>query len=163
MSVYLGLGVIAALFLVMALFLDEKHFFIKILALFFCVLSMLAMASDLLGNQDHCDFVVTSINETYEYGNNFTGYHWDYDVADAPEFNNPNDPASVFLFHKQINYGYSWQCENTDRPGAGLSIFKMLNYFLRILLVYMFLYLIYWIFDYFGINLLRLAERYFKR
>jgi len=43
--------------------------------------------------------------ESYQYGNNFTGYHWDYDTSDAPNFN----PSStdVFLFHKNTTDRYT--------------------------------------------------------
>jgi hypothetical protein len=39
------------------------------------------------------------------YSNNLTGYHWDYDDADAPNFNPAtlDDPSTVFLFHTDDN------------------------------------------------------------
>jgi len=46
---------------------------------------------------------ITGLNETtyYKYGNNLSGYHWDY-VGTQPAFNpsDLNDPATVFLFHE---------------------------------------------------------------
>jgi len=36
-------------------------------------------------------------NTTYQYGNNFTGYHWDYDTGTAPTLTPSDDPS--FLFH----------------------------------------------------------------
>lgn len=52
--------------------------------------------------------------ELYIYGNNFTGYHWDYDYTDAPDFNQTilNTPEAVFLFHKNTTTVYdSWDEE----------------------------------------------------
>jgi len=43
--------------------------------------------------------------EAYQYGNNFSGYHWDYDTSDAPDFNPSDNPA--FLFHKNITDAYT--------------------------------------------------------
>lgn len=49
--------------------------------------------------------IQTGLNTTtstyYKYGNNFTGYHWDYDYGEAPNFNPSiiNTPEVVFLFH----------------------------------------------------------------
>lgn len=55
--------------------------------------------------------VSLSFNESYKYGNNFTGYHWDY-VSPSPSCPSPNDPACAWLFHryrteneiKEVNY-----------------------------------------------------------
>lgn len=43
-------------------------------------------------------------NTIYEYGNNFSGYHWDY-TGTEPNFNSStlNDPSTVFLFHTTEN------------------------------------------------------------
>lgn len=51
-------------------------------------------------------------NAIYEYGNNFTDYHWDqYLEGDEPTFN-PSDDA-VFLFHKDTSKVYSaWDSGN---------------------------------------------------
>jgi hypothetical protein len=35
------------------------------------------------------------VNETYQYGNNFTGYHWDYDTGTAPD----GPQVDAYLFH----------------------------------------------------------------
>ena len=44
-------------------------------------------------------------NETYVYGNNFSGYHWDYT---NPLEGRPQDPAEGFLFHtaRYNNYDF---------------------------------------------------------
>jgi len=45
---------------------------------------------------------ISGINyeEYYVYGDNFTGYHWDYD--DPPSFN-PSQDGIIFLFHAVHN------------------------------------------------------------
>lgn len=157
MIVTIGLGIIAFIFLALALKLDEKHFFIKILSLFFCVLSMLAISSHVLNNQQHCEILANYTNNVYVYGANFTGYHWDYDYD-----LNPAQAPTYALFHVKEYPTYNRYCFDTDEA-SGLSAFKLVNYFLRILLVYMFVYLIYWLFDYWGINLLKKVEDLFRR
>jgi len=41
-----------------------------------------------------------NFEEYYVYGDNFTGYHWDYD--DPPSFN-PSQDGIIFLFHTVHN------------------------------------------------------------
>jgi len=41
-------------------------------------------------------------SELYQYGNNFTGYHWDYDYS-AP----PAKPTDAFIFHRNLSNVYT--------------------------------------------------------
>lgn len=72
--------------------------------------------------------------ESYQYGSNFTGYHWDYDTSDAPSFNPSDDPA--FLFHKNITATYDhyddasenrfgWLLMAMGALGFVLSLFRL--------------------------------------
>lgn len=133
MSVLIGLGIIAFLFMYMAFRLDDKHAVIKVVSLIFAVLTMMAISSYVLNNQDHCDIVVTFSNET---------------TPTASE--------------TDIVYSYERVCFESSTEGSGLSIFKLMNYFVRILQWYSFIFIIYWIFDYFGINLLEKAKQLIK-
>jgi hypothetical protein len=47
----------------------------------------------------------SGFDETYVYGANFSGYHWDYNTSDAPDYNPSEDPA--FLFHVNGTDSYS--------------------------------------------------------
>ena len=52
--------------------------------------------------------------ELYQYGNNFTGYHWDYDTG-VP----PSSSTDVFLFHTNTTPIYeSYDDADTNRIGV---------------------------------------------
>ena len=48
--------------------------------------------------------------EIYEYGNNFTGYHWDYDAGTAPD----GPRLDAYIFHRFTNYNTSCVVTTTD-------------------------------------------------
>lgn len=133
MSVIIGLGIIAVLFMYLAFSLDDKHAVIKVVSLVFSILSMLAISSYVLNNQAHCEIVVVSENDT---------------VVGA-------DTAKVF--------SYDRVCFDSSTESSGLSVFKLMNYFMRIFQWYSFVFIIYWIFDFFGINLLEKAKQIFGK
>lgn len=74
---------------------------------------------------DGFDYVSgNNFTEYYQYGNNFSGYHWDYDTGDAPVFNASDDPA--FLFHRVRT------SENVISEYDGLNI-RTVGFFISIL------------------------------
>lgn len=72
--------------------------------------SVFATAKLSLDSGRNCQVLMINESTYYKYGNNFTGYHWDYDYTSAPNFANPNDPSSVFLFHEYKDYTYQEVC-----------------------------------------------------
>ena len=54
----------------------------------------------------------TGYTEYMVYGNNFSGYHWDY--RDPLEVS-PNDDTQAYLFHVNRTYSYA---NFSDSPGA---------------------------------------------
>lgn len=66
--------------------------------------------------------------EFYEYGDNFTDYHWDeYQPNDYPIFT-PSD-KTVFLFHKNINNTYT---EFNEETVANINIRHFFGLFLAV-------------------------------
>ena len=70
--------------------------------------------------------------EIYEYGNNFTGYHWDYDAGTAPD----GPQVDAYLFHKNITGIYEtyddagdnrfgWLLMAMGALGFVLSLFRL--------------------------------------
>lgn len=152
----LGLGIIAALFVVMAFKMDDRHIILKVLALTFTLLTMLSLSSYILNNNQDCEIVLLTENATFIYGDNFTinSEHWD-EHSDQPT---PNQITGVYLFDEDIEYYYQQVCY--DKPGAASTeaAFKLVNYFIRIALIYMFVYIIYWLLNDRGRELLALVE-----
>ena len=46
----------------------------------------------------------TGTEETFIYGNNFSGYHWDYENPIEPD---DEEDAIAYLFHKEITIQYA--------------------------------------------------------
>lgn len=96
LSVFALLLSLSIIMLIIGLAISEASFSIIGLVFLF-VLSTGVLIPDNLE-------IKTGINTTndlyYKYGNNFSGYHWDY-TGTEPTFNPAtlNDPSTVFLFH----------------------------------------------------------------
>ena len=77
------------------------------------VLTILLMS---INPSPSCDWLLTNESTYFVYGNNYSGYHWDYDVNDVPACSNPNDFDCVKLFHEEKSYTYTNSCasENFD-------------------------------------------------
>jgi len=70
--------------------------------------------------------------EIYQYGNNFTGYHWDYDTGTAPD----GPQLDAYLFHKNVTGIYDhyddggsnrfgWLLMAMGALGFVLSLFRL--------------------------------------
>jgi len=67
------------------------------------------------------------VEEVYVYGNNFSGYHWDYDGTQPPL----KDLDSAYLFHKNVSDVYSTYDDSSgDRFGWFLLILGALTFVL---------------------------------
>jgi len=94
--------------------------------------------------RDNCEFVLSDVYESYQYGNNFSAYHWDgYDGASVAPVQVDRD---AFLFHKNITNTYEYICETNDnmtaswtyrlplwlfRIGGFILLLYALNYLIR--------------------------------
>lgn len=131
----LGIGIFSFLLLYMFYILkDNKQqelfkFFLLLAAL--GVLILIPKAA--LDDQTICNIVVNDTQEVYTYGNNYTGYHWDYE--------SPNPSVTdVNLFHKNITYNYGTYCYTTN--GNTPTIFnRAVAVFYWISMVYIFLFI----------------------
>lgn len=56
---------------------------------------------------EECENVINFTDNVYVYGNNYTGYHWDYDYDLNPSFNDYN------LFHVKEYNTYTTLCTNS--------------------------------------------------
>jgi len=65
----------------------------------------------------------TGFTELYQYGDNYTGYHWDYDYDDPPGVKETN------LFHRNQTNTYS---SMEDISIAGNFFFHLVGYWLAI-------------------------------
>jgi hypothetical protein len=83
----------------------EPYFtFVGLLFLFF--LGLVIMAGDVEYKTGE-EFSSCNYEEFFVYGNNYSGYHWDYDINDVPTCANPNDFECVRLFHTHRVYNSS--------------------------------------------------------
>lgn len=124
----IGLGGIAALFMLMAFFLDDKHFFLKIICLVFSFLTMFLLSHHLYSSQDYCQTVVR--NQTISSGT--------------------------------VTYQYDRVCFDYEHT-TGFTLFKMMNYFIRVIGWYIFFF-IFWIILYItGFNPVEKIKNWLRR
>lgn len=97
LTLFLGLIILSLILIAMGYYIDNPV--LEIAGFTFLFLLGFVMNGGLIQIQSG------EYDDTYyKYGNNLTGYHWDY-VGTEPAFNpaNLNDPATVFLFHEYHN------------------------------------------------------------
>lgn len=132
LSLVLGVGIVTALLLWFAFKLEPEHEFLKsVLIIFSFALLIIIPAS----TNTVCENLLVNETSLYEYGNNFTDYHWDaYETGDYPIFN-PSDDA-VYLFHKDTVYTYDEICSNN-----GIAFVKAYKWVYVVFIAYLIVYL----------------------
>ena len=88
MSIMLGFALI--LFGLSKLVKDPIFIFVSGITILFVGLSVFVGGIDIQAG------IYTE--EIFQYGNNFTGYHWDYDTGTAPDAHEED----AYVFHKEI-------------------------------------------------------------
>ena len=71
--------------------------------------------------------------EIYEYGNNFSGYHWDYDAGTAPD----GPHVDAYLFHREITKVYEpWNNGNYHFIGFFIMFIGFIAAFFSVFAVF---------------------------
>jgi hypothetical protein len=144
-AVILYVGV-AALLLVLAMALDQ-HKVLKFLAVIFCVYVILISGSAAINSATVCDLKLNYTRSNLVYGENFTGYNWDY--ASPP---NPNTLQEIYLFHVNETQYYSQYCyTNEAEKETAKTFYKTVLWFFRLVFVYMFVFMVYTVLTYLGL------------
>lgn len=129
----LGITSFLILFLVLTFIKDKEHVLFRFILLVIFFNLMILISKETVY---YCDYVANYTNNVYQYGANFTGYHWDYDNSDAP--NNP-DP---YLFHVREYPEIHYICDNYTNA-TGLSFFKLMNRLYTLFWLYVLVYISY--------------------
>lgn len=135
----LGIGITAIVLLFIAYQFDRKHIVMKILTAFFSIFLLLLVAKATIDGGSNCEIVLNKTTEIYVYGDNFTGYHWDYEYILNP---NPNVDDGIFLFHRNITNTYAEFCADNNFITEN-SFYNLILWFFRISLIYVFVYCFY--------------------
>lgn len=139
-----GVGIIAAIFLVIAFKLDEEHGILRFAFIMFAMGLLFLIPANINLDKQVCETVLNSTEEFYVYGNNFTGggaVHWDnLHSSDAPDYN-LTDPDGVFLFNKNISNNYEEHCYNTSTSSE--AFVKAVKYPYWLFIAYLVVYLFY--------------------
>lgn len=101
LELFIVLFVLAA-FLIALGYYTQDSFYAYVGLFFLFIIGVLIMTNQLqykIGETfTPCDW-----EEYYVYGDNYSGYHWDYITA-PPVCNNPTDTSCINLFHAVRNY-----------------------------------------------------------
>ena len=135
-GIILGLGIVAFLILFLASILDKEHFFLKYFLVVFVFLLLFLIPKVVIDNDQYCEIVINESEEVFKYGDNYTGYHWDYDSAPKP-----NSDFSVF--HINTYNTYERVCFTTTNT-TGSSFFKIVSWLWKIFIAYISVYIFYY-------------------
>lgn len=93
------------------------------------ILGIMLFSPTFFGNVEKCDYLGNYSNNVYSYGENYSGYHWDYDYS-----LNPSE-STVRLFHVKEYPTYNYNCETIENKTIGfwvalLGIFGFISVFI---------------------------------
>lgn len=135
LATVVGIAFMASFFLVFALQLDIKeHNVLRNLLIIFSFSSLLLIPNAII-NQQVCEPLLNDSYEIYMYGNNFTGYHWDYNTGTAPD----GPQVGAYLFHKNVTNTYEEHCYNPMTSAKGFL--KAANLAYLVFIAYIIVYL----------------------
>ena len=73
--------------------------------------------------QAPCEWLVNQTKDIYQYGDNYTAYHWDY--------TNPNPSTNdVNVFHQNTTYSYFDSCATRDTPASATALVVVFTWLL---------------------------------
>lgn len=136
----IGICIVAFGILYFTFLWDKKeHLILRLLGSFFFVGLLILVPKTALDNSENCEFVLTKQRESYIYGDNFSGYHWDY--INPPNLNPSDD---IFLFHRNVTNTYDYVCVESEY-NTPFIFYEVVVWFVRIFITYVFVYL-FWVF-----------------
>lgn len=108
LTIYAGFLLLSLVVIVVGVTLQEGYF--TFAGLFFLFLLGFVLLTDTVEYKSGYNETLCNTEEIYKYGNNFTGYHWDYDAGTAPD----GPQTDAYLFHKYTNYSTDCVITYTD-------------------------------------------------
>jgi len=132
MELIIALGIVSFLVMYLALNLDQEHFFLKFFLVGFVFVFLFLIPSAVLDSQENCEIVLNYTEDTYIYGNNYSGY-----IEEDEDFDDVN------LFHKNQTYTYQQVCF-TDANDTNITFLKTIGWLYRIFITYILVYIIWY-------------------
>ena len=132
LAVVVAIGLVCALMFYFAGQLEQEHSILKFLTIMFA-LALLLVVPAVVTNNEECDYFLANTSAYFVYGNNYTGYHWDYTVGN-PSINDIN------LFHEERSYEYEELCVSDD-SNTTTTFFKLVMWFYRLFILYILIFL----------------------
>ena len=114
-------------------FIDTKEV-LFIVALAYLLLAHFAMFVSIGESLDDsisapCENVLNSTSIYFVYGDNYTGYHWDYETA-PPVCNNPTATECINLFHTEESYTYVDSCADRTITASSSALVVVFTWLL---------------------------------
>ena len=140
LSLVIGMGIVVFLMIYLSSQLDETHNILKLFLMIMGIFMLLYIPATLI--VEDCEILLNYTHESYQYGDNYTGYHWEYNDPSQPDLN----ALGGNLFHRNITYTYDKYCFDPENSTAQ-NFYKTYVWITRFFLTYFFIYLIYWFFN----------------
>lgn len=137
------IGIFAICFLLVYIIfhLDGEHFLLKLLLFLILLVCLPLIPKLLVQNADNCEFLINYTKDTYKYGVNLSGYHFD-DYGVPPAFKRDIDDAKdALVFHNNRTYYYAEYC-TTQSTTTYDTLMKTTVWIWVLSITYMIIYLI---------------------
>ena len=132
-------GLIAFLMIYFGSQVDKKeHFAMQLLAYSFAMILLIIVAKGAVDATEKCELVENVTQEVFVYGNNYSGYHMDYEGGNS-SLNDLN------LFHKNTTYTYSTVCYEVTPSTSSVALYRFVLGFFVLYIAYLIIYTFYWI------------------
>lgn len=134
LALVFGVGITVIVFMLFTRLINgEKHEHIKNFLLIIIFPLLFLIPASLVLDQTVCEVVLNSTYNTYQYGNNFTGYHWDYDTGTAPD----GPQTDAYVFHINTTNTYDNYCY--DKANGSQGFLRAYVIILIVVMTYIFI------------------------
>jgi len=143
-----GVSIVSFLLLYFMQQLKPEHETFRMFLMFIFFTLLMLIPNVVSDSTNQCQVLLNKTETIYKYGNNFSGYHWDYSSP-------PKTTAATegYLFHTNETYTYGTYCYPMLSVTSTL-FFRIITWLLRIFWVYVTFYMFYFWYkkatDYFG-------------
>jgi len=159
LELIVAIGIFCFLLIILAKSVDnpKQHGLFKVLVFFFIVACFILLAKASLDSGETCVSVLNytnvsehNITSYYKYGDNYTGYHWDYSTP-SPSVSDVNLFHSYEVYNGvNTDYVYGVHCYSTTNNTTHEIFYKLVLGFVGVFFVYVLIFYSWVIFKWFG-------------
>lgn len=121
---------------------EEGHFILRYISYSIGIVLLIIVAKGAIDGEQNCELVLNLTQETWVYGSNFTGYHWDYRGDSLSQVTE----TGAYPFHRNTTHTYATICYEKTQSTSAKTLYRIANWVFILYIAYVMIYLIYWVF-----------------